>query len=342
MRNNRTRWWLHVLGALAFLSLPLVLAPGPVEWHTLHMPRTRSELLMHFLLIEFFYLHFFILIPRFYFQKRYRYYIFLLIICFIIMIVASQLIQLTVEPFHTGPGGPPGLFDLFEVSYDLFLFLVVTFISLTIRVNERWQQTEQEKTDAELSFLKAQINPHFLFNTLNSIYSLAIQKSDETAAAVVKLSDMMRYVTGEAHHDFVPLAKENHYIHNYIDLQKIRLDGTVQLQYQVIGDPSGKQIAPLLLIPFVENAFKHGVNPEEDSKIDIDIYITTETLTLQVYNKKVQVQQQQEAKSGLGIENTRHRLQLLYPNLHELMIEETEKDFSVLLHIQLNKDLPNL
>ena len=129
-----------------------------------------------------------------------------------------------------------------------------------LKINSRLKLAEKEKVNAELSYLKAQINPHFLFNTLNSIYSLAIEKSDYTATAVVKLSSMMRYVITDASHKFVPLEKEINYISNYIELQKLRIDSSIKLMYTVTGDISDKKIAPLVLISFIENAFKYGVN----------------------------------------------------------------------------------
>jgi LytS/YehU family sensor histidine kinase len=223
---------------------------------------------------------------------------------------------------------------LFEFGHNLFRFSVVTFVSLTLMISNRWKRAEKEKLNAELSYLKAQINPHFLFNTLNSIYSLAIQKSDLTPSAVVKLSAMMRYVVSESNRDFVPLDKELSYIRNYVELQQLRFGEAVQLLFFVHGNAGSSKIAPLILIPFVENAFKHGINAEESSCIRISIDIDNNELRLEVFNNKVFVRREEE-KSGLGIENTRGRLHLLYPNRHSLVITDTEESFSVLLTIRL-------
>jgi sensor histidine kinase YesM len=200
-------------------------------------------------------------------------------------------------------------------------------------MSEQWKRTRKEKLQAELSYLKAQINPHFLFNTLNSIYALAIDKSDHTATAVVKLSGMMRYVLSEAHRDLVSLQKELEYISGYIELQRLRLDDSVQLHFAITGEVRDLRIAPLILIPFVENAFKYGVNPEEDSNISIGIDITGDELHLSVLNHKVTVQPAEE--SGLGISNTRHRLSLLYPGQHDLHISDTPESFFVSLNMKL-------
>lgn len=203
-----------------------------------------------------------------------------------------------------------------------------------LKISSLLKLAEKEKVNAELSYLKAQINPHFLFNTLNSIYSLAIEKSDYTATAVVKLSGMMRYVITDASHKFVPLEKEINYISDYIDLQKLRIDSTIKLTFYVSGDVADKKIAPLVLISFIENAFKYGVNAEENSEININIDITKAYLHMRVTNKKVSMKQVQP-KSGLGIENAQNRLQLLYPANHKLVIKETKTDFSILLSLHL-------
>jgi sensor histidine kinase YesM len=197
------------------------------------------------------------------------------------------------------------------------------------------KQSEKEKLKAELSYFKAQINPHFLFNTLNTIYSLAIQKAGNTAEAVVKLSGMMRYVLSDASHDYVALEKEIGYISDYIELQKIRFGETVRIDYQPCDPDSGKSIAPLVLIPFIENAFKFGVNPGEDSFIGITISLSGDELHLKVFNNKVNGSQETETTGGLGIVNAKHRLDLLYPEKHKLIIEDKETEFTVDLYINL-------
>jgi LytS/YehU family sensor histidine kinase len=224
---------------------------------------------------------------------------------------------------------------LLDVSHQVFLFLAVFFFSLILRISNRWRQSEREKLNAELSYLKAQINPHFLFNTLNSIYSLAIEKSDQTPAAIVKLSGMMRYVISDAGHHLVSLSKEIEYLHNYIELQKVRFGNAVSLSFKVTGVYAGEQIAPLILISFVENAFKHGINAAEDSDIRIEINITSHQLHFTSFNNKVTIQKMPEDRGGLGIDNTKKRLELLYPGRHTLEITDDPLYFSVSLLLQL-------
>lgn len=163
---------------------------------------------------------------------------------------------------------------------------------------------------------------------------MAVDKSDETAPALVKLSWMMRYVLSESVQQRVLLYKELNYIRSYVELQQFRFSHTVRISMQVNGDPTGKKIAPILLIPFVENAFKHGVNAEADSSIKIVIDILPDRLRLLVENNLVPNQIKEEERSGLGIDNTRNRLELLYPDRHRLKISQSARKFIVELELE--------
>lgn len=206
-------------------------------------------------------------------------------------------------------------------------------MSLFLRTREHLQRVEGEKLQTELNFLKAQIQPHFLFNTLNSIYALVVQKNDHAADAVVMLSDFLRYIIREAGNKQVDLAKELQFIENYLGLQKARLGNTVELEYTLPEATSGESIAPLILFSFVENAFKHGVNPEEASSIKIQIGLDQHVLALKVFNKKVNTLQQE--LGGIGVQNTRERLMHLYPHRHQLEILDNPTDYTVHLTINL-------
>jgi LytS/YehU family sensor histidine kinase len=153
---------------------------------------------------------------------------------------------------------------------------------------------------------------------------------------VNKLSDIMRYTMKDTQQDFVLLEEEINYVNNYIELQKIRLDKNVKLDYTINGNFTIHQIAPMLLIPFIENAFKHGVNPEQNSHIKIDLALHENELKILVVNQKVPTQRETFEKSGLGIENTKHRLELIYPENHQLSIIDTEHEYSVILCLNLN------
>lgn len=221
-----------------------------------------------------------------------------------------------------------------KLAIFFLLGSVSSLISILIQATNRLRRVENDQLQAELQQLKAQIQPHFLFNTLNSIYALAIRNDGRTADTIVKLSDFLRYIIRDAHHDQVPLAAELNYIVNYIDLQKARLQEAVQVDYRLEGEPNGLLIAPLLLSSFIENAFKYGVTPEEDSPIGIHLAIRDNALQLVVTNNKVQVSQLEES-TGIGLRNTRERLRLTYPGTHELTIDDTATQFRVTLFLQL-------
>lgn len=227
--------------------------------------------------------------------------------------------------------GPRGDFKIFMVLKSVFQFILVMVIGLMIQINRRFKNLEKSKIATELSYLKSQINPHFLFNTLNSIYSLAIVGSNNTADAVVKLSNMMRYVLNDANKDWVSLEQEISYISNYIELQKLRFANSVKIDFNVSGDLSGKVIAPLIIIPFIENSFKYGVNAEQNSSIIIDINSKSKMLEVRIWNKKVDFNESDSESTGIGIENTKNRLRLLYPNRHVLSIDDNSDFFEVIL-----------
>lgn len=330
---------IHILGCVTFLALPILFRPGSMEnFHLFEDPRALTDFISYILLIGFFYLNFFVFVPTLYFRRKYFFFAGVTVVAFLIIAFFPDSIvpfERMNESFPPPPRPPGGTLFLFEIGNVLFLFLIVFFLSLILRINQRWRQSEKEKLGAELSYLKAQINPHFLFNTLNSVYSLAIEKSDKTASAIIKLSSMMRYVINEAHFPLVSLEKEVNYIRSYIDLQRIRFGDAVSLRFDVNGQIQGLQIAPLILIPFIENAFKYGVNAEENSDIKIIITVSQRTLLMMVSNNKVAVRENDENKSGLGIGNTKSRLHLLYPGRHTLVIEDNQSNFVVSLEMEL-------
>jgi LytS/YehU family sensor histidine kinase len=295
-------------------------------------------MMSYLLLLGYFYVNYYLGVPQLYFKKKYVVFgLFSLLFLVLVTTVPALFMLLgwgNVPSPHPGPpGGGPDILPGFRPT--LMLFLLVFVVSLMLRINARWKQAERERMTAELAHLKAQINPHFLFNTLNSIYSLAVEKSDETANAVVRLSGMMRYAISESDKDLVALHKEIKYVEDYIDLQKLRLGSTVNIDFRFDGDAAGKLIAPLILMPFVENAFKHGVNPEEDSSLTIHINVNENQLEMEVRNFILKDMQRNEHSSGLGIQNTKNRLMHLYPSRHLLDIRETEKEFIVQLKIDL-------
>ena len=289
-------------------------------------------------LVAIFYVNYFFLIPKYLLNRRYVWYALTLLLSLGIGFATTFLVfQVFGNDIERLQAMNPVLNTIRPIiRANAFLMLIIGVVaSILLAMSNRLKQTEEEKLSAQIASLKAQINPHFLFNTLNSIYATAIDDSPKTAEMVAQLSEMMRYSMRDTQNDFVDLEDEISYIDNYIALQKIRLDQKIGLQYVREGNFSGFQIAPMLLISFIENAFKHGVNAEENSDIRIKIGMNGKVLALKVLNNKVHVQSETGEKSGLGIENTRSRLNLIYPGMYSLEISETAKQFEVSLQITL-------
>lgn len=206
-----------------------------------------------------------------------------------------------------------------------------------IKAEIELKELEVKQSQAELNLLKSQVNPHFLFNSLNSIYSLILNNSDIAADAVMKLSDLMRYLLESSKKRKVLVKNEFEFLQNYIDLEIIRLGKKAKIISSFKGDQSGKIIAPLLLIAFVENCFKHGISVNsKENKIDISVELNDNRLLLQTINN-IAPQRINPAtkKSGTGIENVKKRLELLYPGKHQLEINNDEKEFVVNLRVEI-------
>lgn len=348
MKNKLLFIVLHVVAWVVFLSLLTILVPKPPQ-----MDPVLSVLIPDLFFIFFFYFNFYFLIPEFFIPRKYVVYAIVCLGCLVLtMAVPSIIFQIseTITPpfsdFHHVPppdfgirdmNEPPGRMRLFkpEFGYTIFVFLFLLTLSIGIRVIMQWKQAEKEKVNAELAFLKAQINPHFLFNTLNSIYMMAINKMDRTPEAIEMFSDMMRFVIYETKHDWVPLSREVEYIRNYIELQKMRLSPAVTVSFHPEGDLLSQKIAPLILMPFIENAFKHGISTEKDSFIDITLTVEQTTLHLMVKNTKFGYLYTPKESSQLGIDNTIKRLQMIYPGKYTLDIRDDETVYIVSLILEL-------
>lgn len=242
--------------------------------------------------------------------------------------------------------------DYFFISYFTFkeiIFFFTAYIIITslLKLSKSWfwvselekelLEKEKQKTEVELKALKAQINPHFFFNTLNNIYSMALDKDDRLPNTILQLSDLMRYFLYESKDNFIPLEKELAVVNNYIALQKIRSNAQLDFEMKRSGEINGQQIAPLLLITFLENAFKHGAkgNPER-SFIRVNTEIEKNRLIFSVENNKGIVDEIKTGdQGGLGLENIKRQLELLYPKKHFLTIKNTKDSFAVQLQLDL-------
>lgn len=355
MIKNQWKVLVHLVICASFLILPYAFDPGGLSFplFDFNQPIQRSIFLSYVLMLALFYVNYYLLIPRLYLERKVVLYAFtIIVLCLIVVNTPGTVMRLSGHrpvrpegaPFRrdqpmdpmSNPQNKRGHHGIPPYTNGIFICTIGIFVTLSLRIHNRWKENEEKKLSAELSSLKLQINPHFLFNTLNSLYAFALkEKSPTTASSILKLSGIMRYVVTEAPQDFVSLEKEIGYINDYIDLQKMRLDKSVDLKYEVFGDLAGHQIAPLTLIPFIENAFKYGVNPDEPSKILVSIAVEKNSLVMIVDNKKVTIADDPMMKSGKGIQNTKARLDYLYQGKHALVIDDLSDAFHVKLTLQL-------
>ena len=306
--------------------------------------------------IVLFYLNYFYFVPNMLLQKKHlEYFTVLIVLIAIFMLVRTYYFMPDFNEMM-----PPKIFDasgkeifenkmfqkkkpfFFEFMPAIFYLLIVA-ISTIIRILSEYFSNQQHKlfvesqrTTAELIYLRKQTNPHFLFNTLNSIYSLAHKKSDLVPDAIVTLSELMRYMLYETDNKTVLLEKEINYIQNYIALQKLRLNNIENIYVNIHGETKNKFIEPLLLISFIENAFKYGTDYKGKTHVKIKIQVEGNVLDFWIENRVEKFESDPE-NSGIGISNIRNRLKLLYPDSHNLKILEKDQIYYVHLNLKLDQ-----
>lgn len=294
--------------------------------------------LFHIPILLVVYLNFFFLFPRF--LERGRYFIYGLLI--IVIIAAGSLFYLIFFNRWIDFILPGYYFIAYYNFRDISLYLLIyTLATSLIRLAKGWfrlQDMEREKTLTELWALKSQINPHFLFNSLNSIYGLARKSSALVPDSIIQLSEILRYVIYDSDVEFISLEKELKVIEQYIKLQNLRSDESSQIFMEIKGDVGGYKIAPLIFLPFIENSFKHGLKGgNEKSFVNIMVEVGADRLIFLIINSKGKSSEpEKEYSSGIGINNVRKRLDLLYPGRHLLKITKNEDTFEVFLELKLN------
>ena len=311
---------------------------------------------INLLSILLFYFNFLYLVPRLLFKNQVKKYIFFILGLFALRVLINYLsvsyfmpkVDFSLvqpnSPNSFRPTSPPDGFlkpQLFGSIFSFFLIMTLsTLIALFLERIKNYEEKKQiqfEKTAAELSALKLQISPHFLFNTLNNIRWLARKKSDLTEDAVLKLATLLRYILYQANEQKVALPLEINNLRDYIDLQKMRIGDNTKVSFEVSGLIEDFEIEPLLFIPFVENAFKYGISDSENSEIKIVFKLVGNVLIFSVINSVFKNQNlDMGTETGLGINNVKQRLCLLYPHSHTLDIIEKDKKFSVNLRLELN------
>lgn len=310
--------------------------------------------------ILLFYLNYFYLVPALLLQKKYwQYFLFIFVIISVFMIIRinyfipefrharPRMFPHEAINLYKGQRGrvmfTPARQPLFFKIGPSFFYILIITISAVIRTLTEFYNNQQNKliaethrTNTELIYLRKQTNPHFLFNSLNSIYSLAHKKSDLVPDAIVTLSELMRYMLYETDNKTVALEKEINYIQNYIELQKLRLNNIEDIVINVHGNTKNKFIEPLLLISFVENAFKYGTDYKGATHVKIKIFISENNLDFWIENT-IENYEKDPENSGIGLVNIQSRLDLLYPDAHELTISQDNKFYRVHLNLKLDE-----
>ena len=337
-----TRWYrskvvvvfFHILAWVILFTLPTLFHREPDQQHV----NFKGMFSIRFMIFDacwiiFFYFNLLVLIPRFLNRKKISIYISL-----IILLLALFIAAIDVFPKE---GEKPGLhreyfFVIFPYLFIWAMSTVYWFVTDKINTEQLMKERENENLKTELSFLRSQVSPHFLFNVLNNMVAMARLRSDQLEPSLIRLSGLMRYMLYESDEARVTLIRETEYVNSYIELQKIRYAKSLVIRVDM--DPGDNQlIEPMLLIPFIENAFKHGTGTISDPVIDISLRISEGLIDFRVKNKFDPGNEEiKDGTSGIGLPNVIRRLNLLYDQKHILSVKKENGWFTVSLQIKLH------
>jgi len=333
----RNRLFLNILFWVVYAITPLWL-----NWDTFGSDANRNtDILWYVQSAVLAYFNNFVLMPNLFDRKRYGLYflsITLLILLgeYVGMFLLTPLMSNYLD--HVDNKLIAYIYSVGDLFFIVFALAGGRLARQYILQQQNLEQLEKKQTETELAFLKSQVNPHLLFNTLNMIYAHALERSPKVPDMILSLSQNMRYMLYECNETYVPLAKEIQFLQDYVDLQKMRIEDRGDVTFEVLGNSAGLQIAPMLLIAFVENAFKHASkNTIDGIEIDVRLQFQEEGLLLEVKNncEKELLANDLEQEGGIGLENVQKRLELAYPQQYELKILEKEGYFQVHLHLKL-------
>ena len=315
------------------------------------LDRSDSQLLIKifrsFISVSFFavivYVNWSLLIPKFLKKRNWVLYLISLILLAIVVTPPQVLALFLLYDDY------PSIQQLFYQKQNVLFFqsIFIGVSSAAFKITQDWLSHERDSKElqsqnlsSELNFLKSQINPHFLFNTLNNLYALSLKKSDQAPKTVLMLSEMMRYMLYECNVERVFLQKEINSIKNYLELERIRLGNNFDIDFIVEGEAQELKIAPLMFIPFIENSFKHGMNNLiSDGYVHISLNIKDGEVAMRIANKigsVIRKDPKEKQSGGIGLINIKRRLKLIYPERHSLSFIETDNEYVVQLNIQLN------
>lgn len=324
-------FWIIITGLIYFLTRND--APG-----SLGIILTSINVVFLMILVYFNLLY---LVPNYLTQKKFLTYCGLLFLSAVILSPLRDILFYVI--FSNDPQARANV-----IHNQVFTFigmLGASSAATLLKIATEWlrhqrdvQVLETQTMQSELNFLKTQINPHFLFNTLNNLYALTLKKSDKAPEIVVKLSEMMRYMLYECNERRVPLKKEVNYLKNYLDLEKLRQGEDVRITFQIHGEITNQHVAPLLFIPFLENSFKHGVtNTLHEGYVNILLDIDEDHVRFEIENSKPETLPAETHKKsgGIGLKNVRRRLKLMYPNKYNLEIKDTPRSYAITLDLDL-------
>ena len=330
---------IHVMIWLAIFLLPYILNPDyEPELNRVGHPKTdfrELDTATKILWLGLFYFNAFVLVPRLVYRRKFIVYVLSLVGLFGgIMLVHGILYNLIIDgrPFHLLRSLG---FNLVPFAFTVILSTAYQSITDQIRTERLLAEKKNENLKTELSFLRSQISPHFLFNVMNNLVALVRMKSDELEPTVLKLSSLMQYMLYETDEERVLLKSEAEYLRNYIDLQEQRFGAELNLKVDFDIKEDWHTIEPMLLIPFVENAFKHGTGLTDDPEIEIQLTVTENHLHFIVKNKYKETNAIKDKTSGIGLTNVKRRLELLYPGSHILSINKKNDWFAVYLDLTL-------
>jgi sensor histidine kinase YesM len=352
-RKRKLSILVHLLGWIMLCVVLLILSPLSWRMGELELPVQFwwKQIYLVGLLIFVFYLNAWGIVPKFLLNgKNYLYLLVILVGAVLFYGLIFYFEQFTLygikmhELFnpdkpYTGKRWVPG--DVFQ----MLLYVISIGLSTSVALVEKWQkdealrgELERQRINTELSYLKAQINPHFFFNTLNNIYSLTTLDVTKAQEALLKLSRMMRYVLYENQKDTTLLTKEVKFIEDYLELMKMRLSQKVHLVVKLEEPKEDLVIAPMLFLPFLENCFKHGVSSQQESEISISLEVMGDTVFFETKNSifPIQPDSPETLENGIGLVNTQRRLSLLYPEKHRLKLGKDENSGQYGVHLTIN------
>lgn len=346
MSVNLEKTIIHLCTWLVLVFMPQIFFSVPFS-----LKAFGYEIILIIPTIIIFYAHVFLSLPYFFYEKKYFYYslsLLLLAFFFVVSIKTLEPVFLSFGDYlrENSPDAPRPRFHknsslLLPPFHKWISFLITITISAIYSISlrnvereKRLRELEKQQAISNLQLLKWQLSPHFLFNALNSLYSLSLKKSEELPKAILTVSDLLRYVTYDSEKNTVNVQKEIDYLKDYIKLQKLRLVPESTIEFVVENNNPEAKIAPMILIPFVENAFKHGVNAEGVVTITLHIVTSETEVYFRIRNTK-HVENQRDKAHGIGVENVKTRLKLLYGSKHSLNIFDRENEYEVVLKLQL-------